>query len=281
MEFEWHIFPGFTTLQLVDEVQEFLSKMSDPAQFQGRIIFMSMFNDIIWGTKDNERECIANATLVSLFAKRFPAGRLSFFGPGSENKWYSTYNERPQGEWQKEDRFFRGRQIAYMIWLTGAHNTVLDYADPFTNTLRNDNVQEFDTRWDEIRLSMTKIPPDDVLESLYKLRIRESEKLKTVLELFDMEIHQKKSMADYQKLKAMVKRSVDQKLRLRNFDARSERIETGAVVTSRRGQRGIERRQGVCCQWKAKGQFSRGDKCSFRHDEDKRAKADTKNRSTL
>ena len=32
---------------------------------------------------------------------------------------------------------------------------------------------------------MTKIPPDEILEGLYKLRIRESEKLKTVLELYD------------------------------------------------------------------------------------------------
>ena len=33
---------------------------------------------------------------------------------------------------QKEDRFFRGRQIAFMIYdyfrVTGAHDTVLDYA---------------------------------------------------------------------------------------------------------------------------------------------------------
>ena len=35
---------------------------------------MSMFNDIMWGSEDNERECIANSTLVSLFAKRCPAG---------------------------------------------------------------------------------------------------------------------------------------------------------------------------------------------------------------
>ena len=48
---------------------------------------------------------------------------------------------------------------------------------------------------------MTKIPPDDVLESIYKLRIRESDQLKTVLELYDVEIHQKKSMPDYQKMK--------------------------------------------------------------------------------
>ena len=62
--------------------------------------------------------------------------------------------------------------------------------------LRNDDIQEFDSKWDEILLSMTQIPSDDILESLYKLRIRESEKLKTVLELYNMEIHQKKAGPD-------------------------------------------------------------------------------------
>ena len=64
---------------------------------------------------------------------------------------------------QKEDRFLRERQIGYMI--TGAHDTVLDYADLFTIHLRNDDVREFDTRWDEILLSMSKIPPDDVWQA--------------------------------------------------------------------------------------------------------------------
>ena len=45
--------------------------------------------------------CIANATLVTSFAYRFPAGRWSILGPGSEKKWYSTYNDRPQGEWDR------------------------------------------------------------------------------------------------------------------------------------------------------------------------------------
>ena len=66
MEFECNIFPGFTTLQLVQEVQKFMNKMSGPDQFQGRIIFVSMFNDIIGGIKDNEQECNANATFVCL-----------------------------------------------------------------------------------------------------------------------------------------------------------------------------------------------------------------------
>ena len=57
---------------------------------------------------------------------------------------------------------------------------------------------------------MTKIPPDDILEELYKLRIRESEKLKTVMELYNMEIHKKKIGPDYHRLKTMVKRSIEQ-----------------------------------------------------------------------
>ena len=75
---------------------------------------------------------------------------------------------------------------------------------------------------------------------------------KTVLELHDMEIHQI-SKPDYQMLKTMVKRSIDPKLRFRNSDARNDRIETGSVVTNRRGQRGVDRGQGECYQWKAKG----------------------------
>ena len=59
--------------------------------------------------------------------------------------------------------------------VTGARDTVLDYADLFTVTLRNDDVQDCDTTWDEILLSMTNIPSDDILESLYKLTRRESD----------------------------------------------------------------------------------------------------------
>ena len=66
-----------------------------------------------------------------------------------------------------------------------------------------------------------------------KLRIRESDQLRTVLELYDTEIDQKMSRPDYQKLKTLVKRSIDQKLRLRNFE--------GAVVKSRKGFSGVER----------------------------------------
>ena len=128
----------------------------------------------------------------------------------------------------------------------------------FSVILQDDNVQEFDTIWDEVLLSMSKIPSGDVLESLYKLRIRESAQLKTVLELYDIKIHQKISMPNYQKLKTMVKRSIDHKLRLRNFDARHEKIETGAVIVNRQTSSGVEGGKGICYLWKEKGQCSKG-----------------------
>ena len=46
-EFEWNIFPGFTTLQLCGKVSDLLSDLGEtPETFTGRILFMSMFNDI-------------------------------------------------------------------------------------------------------------------------------------------------------------------------------------------------------------------------------------------
>ena len=46
-EFEWNIFPGFTTLQLCDKINGLLSYLGQtPATFTRRILFMSMFNDI-------------------------------------------------------------------------------------------------------------------------------------------------------------------------------------------------------------------------------------------
>ena len=99
MELEWNIIPGFTTLQLCYKVQEFLSKMSKrPEECTGRNIFMSMFNDISWGSKDNEQECELSVKLVSTYARRFSPGRWSLLGSGSEKKWYSTHKSKPQGE---------------------------------------------------------------------------------------------------------------------------------------------------------------------------------------
>ena len=130
-----------------------------------------------------------------------------------------------------------------------------------------------------ILLSMTKIPPDDILEGLYKLRTRESEKLKTVMELYDLETHQKKAGLDYQILKTMVRRSIEQDLRNKNFAARNGNYEINAVVKNQGTKQHEQRTPWDCWQWKANGQCSKGDNCSFRHGMNKRAKSTQPNPS--
>ena len=177
---------------------------------------------------------------------------------------------------QKENRFLRGRQIACLIYeyfrVTGSNDSVKNNADLFKGVLRNDDIQEFDSKWDDILLSMTHIPSDEILERLYKKRIRGSEKLKTVSELYDLEIHQKKAGLDYHRLKTMVIRSIEQNLRKKNLEARNGNYDRNAVVKNQGTKQREQRTLGDCWQWKANGQCSKGDNCSFRHDTNKRAK---------
>ena len=126
---------------------------------------------------------------------------------------------------------------------------------------------------------MTKIPPDEILEGLYKLGIRESEKLKTVLELYDLETHQKKLGPDYHRLKTMVKRSIEQDLRNKNFGIRNGNFEKNAVVKNQGTKQRVQRILGECWQCETNGQCVKGDNCSFRHDINKRGKVTPSNLS--
>ena len=126
-----------------------------------------------------------------------------------------------------------------------------------------------DLKPDETK-SIHQVPSDDIPESVEKMRIHGSDHLRTVLAFFEQETEQHNSKPSNQKLKVMVKRCIDQKVRARNFEARGEGIETGAPAKGRGKPVSVERKQGECSQWKAEGQWTRGDACSFRHDGNKR-----------
>ena len=71
-EFKWNSFPGFDTLQLYGKVTDLLSSLGEaPENFTGRTLFMSMLNDISCDKKGNEKECLVNAKVVSIYAKKF------------------------------------------------------------------------------------------------------------------------------------------------------------------------------------------------------------------
>ena len=102
------------------------------------------------------------------------------------------------------DRFLSGKPIAYMIYecflVTGAHEAVLDFTDLFSIALHSDDIQEIDTRWDQVLMSTSEVPNDRILESLYKMRMRESNKLQTVLAMCEQEINSNRSRAELSKV---------------------------------------------------------------------------------
>ena len=88
-------------MQLSGEVKSLLPGLDEtPENFTRRITFMSMFNDTSCGSKDNGKECLANAKIFfSACKKDFGKGQWSLIGSGSEKKWYCNSEHSPQGVW--------------------------------------------------------------------------------------------------------------------------------------------------------------------------------------
>ena len=62
---------------------------------------MSMYNDIVWRQRGNTEKCEKHSVTVTNYVCRFPLGRWSFLGPGSEKKWYGAYSDKPDGDWDR------------------------------------------------------------------------------------------------------------------------------------------------------------------------------------
>ena len=97
IEFEWKILPRFTTLTILKEIQLDLErKNTEPDNFKDRLIFMSVFNDIVLSGKRRMR--IASRTQRKSRITLFQLGHWTFLGPGPEKKWYgSSYD----GQWDR------------------------------------------------------------------------------------------------------------------------------------------------------------------------------------
>ena len=80
----------------------------------------------------------------------------------------------------------------------GAHEAALVLSDLSTASLQGDDIQDFDTRWDQALLAASEIPKGNVQESLCKMRTRESVQLQTVSAMHEKEIDQHRAMPSYQ-----------------------------------------------------------------------------------
>ena len=77
----------------------------------------------------------------------------------------------------------------------------------------------------------------------------------------------------------MVKRSIEQEIRNKNFGSRNGNFEKNAVVKNQGTKQRVQRILGDCWQWETNGQCVKGDNCSFRHDINKRGKVTPSNPS--
>ena len=117
---------------------------------------------------------------------------------------------------------------------TEAYATVQGLADLVSMTLRNDDVQDFDVRWDHALLSVSEMPSDPILEGLYKSKLQNSAQLRTVMALCDQEVAPNDGTPNYQQLKTAVKLHIDQMMRNRNFKARNDVVERCSVTKSQK-----------------------------------------------
>ena len=112
----------------------------------------------------------------------------------------------------------------------GENDAVVDCTDLISISLQGDDVQDFDTRWDQALSSTQELPKYSVLFSVYKMRTRKCDQLRTVLAMCEQEIHQDRSRPNLSGVKTMVRRYTDQIIRARKFTVRNERVETGVLV---------------------------------------------------
>ena len=120
--------------------------------------------------------------IISLIFEVLDAKIASFLKKIIQNSYFKKKVNLVEQKAQLKDRFLRGRQIAFMIYeFFRAHGAVLGYSDLVRVAFHGDDVHVFDTTWDEVLLSISQVPSDDILEGLYKMRIGESDQLETEL----------------------------------------------------------------------------------------------------
>ena len=102
MKFEWKIFPGLTTVRILNQIQQMMGDLQcELENFTGRIIFMSMFNDLVWDAEGNDEICANNSETIKQYAQSFFRCHWSCLGLGSEKKWYGTYDCKSDGSWDR------------------------------------------------------------------------------------------------------------------------------------------------------------------------------------
>ena len=105
-EFEWNIFPGFTTLHLRGKVTDLLSRLGETPELSQEEFYLCRCSMTFLVTRKTMKKNVWQMLRSSLhLQKKFGFGQWSFIVPGSEKKWYSMEENSPK----RNLRSYRGK----------------------------------------------------------------------------------------------------------------------------------------------------------------------------
>ena len=120
---------------------------------------------------------------------------------------------------QTYDRFLRGRHIAYMVYehfrATGACEAVQGLSDLFNIRLQNDDVQDFDTRWDQAQsISRKRNTYGNGPGGFVQVKITGFCSASDCIGFVEQENIRNNEQPSFSRLKTLVRRHVDQTKRI-------------------------------------------------------------------
>merc|ERR1712002_687140 len=105
-------------------------------------------------------------------------------------------------------RILSGRQIAYRIFehfaLPPASKEQMDINHLCNLEIKNDNLRQFDSKWDEIMIQLPEEPPDNWIESMYKKQLEKSVQFAPYMALYKNRIAMQEAKPSYRSLKDLV-----------------------------------------------------------------------------
>ena len=110
----------------------------------------------------------------------------------------------------------KGDRIAYLIYEyfrpTGSCDEIQGLSGLFSIKMEDDDIQDFDLRWEQALLLTNDPPSDKVLEGLYACKLQESSQAHTIVALFNQEILRGGGERDYHRLRMCVRSHIEQSI---------------------------------------------------------------------
>ena len=94
--------------------------------------------------------------------------------------------------------------------LTGSFDEIQGLSGLCSIKMEDDDIQDFDPRWEQALLLTNDPPSDKVLEGLYASKIQESSQAHTIMALYDQEILRGGGQRDDHRLRMCVQLHIEQ-----------------------------------------------------------------------